>query len=103
MTKLLNRIAWAVSITLGFLLLFLFFISFHLLSISNSFLFSWIIWTLILWVIIKGTFFSKDFIEERLNFFVESIKKKYLVNEYYEKENKHIEEENIPHYQANNK
>lgn len=85
MFNLLNRISWVLSVVLWYLLFELIFRFLSFLYFDLPILFE-IFFLIIFWVIIKNVFFSKKFIESRLKFFVNQIKKDLMEEKVLDKE-----------------
>ena len=83
MFKLINRITWIISIILWLIIMVIF--------RDSDFFFFWIIAIFF----VKYIFFSKDFINERLDFFSKQIKKWYLETIKNENIENNIKEEEI--------
>ncbi len=79
MFKLLNRFAWILSLSFGFIIAFIIiWFNNYRIGFEEIFL-SFILW-IIFWLIIKKILFSKTFIQNRLEFFANSLKQNYIEN-----------------------
>jgi len=86
MFKLLNRFAWILSLSFWFIIAFVIIGSKGYRINWEDIFFSWFFW-IIAWLIIKKILFSKNFIQNRLEFFANSLKENYLENKKETKEN----------------
>ena len=79
MFKLLNRFAWILSLSFWFIIIFIIIGSNGYRVNWEEVFFSWFFWV-IAWLIIKKLLFSKTFIQNRLEFFANSLKQNYIEN-----------------------
>ena len=77
MFKLLNRFAWILSLSFWFIIAFVIIGSNGYRINWEDIFFSWFFWV-IAWLIIKKVLFSKTFIQDRLEFFANSLEKNYI-------------------------
>jgi len=78
MFKLLNRFAWFISLSMWFIITYIFISgNWNYYSYSSDIIQSAFFW-FIFWIIFKGVFLSQHFIEERVTFFADALKDKIL-------------------------